>query len=166
MLTYKALIGLVPDYLMELRVEYQPVRSLRSSQHFSLIVPRTMQRSFGDWAFSTGAPKLWNNLPVEVKETTGLEIFKSTIKTFLFYQAFSDQACLCDNTEMTFYLFIYLFENGFQSESFEILMSSQLRRLWVVVSCALGRRRSCRDLGMRLRSILYINITLVLSRLH
>ena len=81
MLTFKALNGLAPDYLKECLVEYQPVTSMRSSQHFSLVVPGTRQQLYGDRAFSSVAPRLWNDLPAEIKATTGMEHYKSTIKT-------------------------------------------------------------------------------------
>ena len=96
MLTFKAHNSLAPDYLMELLVEYQPVRSLISSQHCSLVVPITRQQLHGDWAFSTVAPRLWDDLSVEIKTATSLGHFKSNIKTYLFCQTFPEQSCLCN----------------------------------------------------------------------
>lgn len=88
LLTFKALHGLAPDYIIELLTVYQPQRTLRSNRNRTLVVPRTKQRSYGDRAFSAVAPKLWNALPVDLSAIDTLDSFKSSLKTFLFRQAF------------------------------------------------------------------------------
>ena len=40
-------------------------------------------------AFSVCAPKLWNSLPREIRETENLELFKTSLKTHLFGIAYS-----------------------------------------------------------------------------
>ncbi len=81
MLTYKALHGLAPQYLSALLTLYTPKRLLRSSQAGLLVVPQTRLRSVGDRAFSSYAPRLWNALPLQIREAHNLSIFKSYLKT-------------------------------------------------------------------------------------
>ena len=60
--------------------------SLRSSKHAHLQYtpgPRTYTR-YGDRAFSVAAPKLWNGLPISIRNATSIECFKSNLKRFLF----------------------------------------------------------------------------------
>ena len=42
------------------------------------------QSSFGDRAFEKMAPKLWNNLPQNIRSITDFDKFKSMLKTHLF----------------------------------------------------------------------------------
>ncbi len=88
MLTYKALHGLAPQYLSELLIPYTPTRDLRSSETGVLTVPLTRLRSMGDRAFSSLAPKLWNSLPIEIRQAKTLSTFKSRLKTHFFRVAF------------------------------------------------------------------------------
>ena len=72
---------------LELRI---PTRRLRSSDNYVLNVPRYNLKSYGDRAFSVAAPKLWNNLPLDIKliPTVNVCMFKSKLKD-LFVQVFS-----------------------------------------------------------------------------
>lgn len=88
MLTYNALHGLAPQYLTELLTPYTPKRDLRSSETGLLTVPSTHLRLMGDRAFSSLAPKLWNSLPIEIRQTKSFGIFKSQLKTYFFRLAF------------------------------------------------------------------------------
>ncbi|KAL3045386.1 hypothetical protein OYC64_013622 [Pagothenia borchgrevinki] len=83
-LTYKALHHLAPPYLTDLLILYQPPRSLRSTSAGFLSIPRAKLRSFGDRAFSVAAPKLWNSLPQDLRESESLTLFQSRLKTHLF----------------------------------------------------------------------------------
>ena len=49
-----------------------------------LVTPRLRLRFYDDRAFSVCAPKLWNNLPENVKCSPNLTSFKSNLKTYLF----------------------------------------------------------------------------------
>ncbi len=90
MLTYKALHGLAPQYLAELLIPNTSSRNLRFSLSGLLVVPKTQLRAYwGDRAFSSYAPKLWNSLPADIRETHSLTIFKSRLKTFYFSLAFN-----------------------------------------------------------------------------
>ena len=53
-----------------------------------LVVPKTKTKLYGDRSFAASAPKLWNALPVEIKNPESLDIFKSKVKTHLFRQCY------------------------------------------------------------------------------
>ena len=90
LLTYKALNGLAPQYLSELLVFYDPSRLLRSKDAGYLLVPRIMRATAGGRAFSYKAPQLWNSLPLSVRGSDTVSVFKSRLKTYLFSQAFCE----------------------------------------------------------------------------
>uniref|UniRef100_A0A8C5AN71 Reverse transcriptase domain-containing protein n=1 Tax=Gadus morhua TaxID=8049 RepID=A0A8C5AN71_GADMO len=85
---FKALNGLAPPYLSELLIPYTPSRSLRSADQLFLATPRTRLKHRGERAFAVAAPKLWNTLPRHIRQTTSLCLFKTLVKTHLFYLAF------------------------------------------------------------------------------
>ena len=89
MYVYKALNGLAPKYIADLLTSYTPGRHLRSSNVGLLHIPKTHLGSFGDKAFSTSAPILWNSLPVKIKSAKSLASFKSSLKTYLFNAYFN-----------------------------------------------------------------------------
>ncbi|XP_044183836.1 uncharacterized protein LOC122964347 [Acropora millepora] len=89
LMTYKTLNGLAPSYLTTLITPYHPTRKLRSSSRSTLQVPRVKTSTYGDRAFSSAAPKLWNSLPDHIKSKHTLTSFKSSLKTFLFKLAYS-----------------------------------------------------------------------------
>ena len=84
LLTYKVLNGFAPTYLSELIQPYKNQRNLRSNNQYLLRVPKSRTTTFGDRAFSVCAPKLWNNLPTDVKSSPSIDIFKKKLKTYLF----------------------------------------------------------------------------------
>ena len=81
LLTFKALSGMAPSYISDLLVPYQPSRNLRSADTNLLCVPRSQLVTYGDRAFSIAAPKLWNSLPVHLRNCPSLTVFKSGLKT-------------------------------------------------------------------------------------
>ena len=77
---YKALNGLTPEYITSL---LRPVaetydRRLRSSVNGTLAVPRS-RTSLYDRSFSVSAPRLWNSLPVSLRHSTSLNVFKNNL---------------------------------------------------------------------------------------
>ena len=88
LLTFKALNGLAPLYLTDLLHDYQPTRQLRSGMQHLLKVPSTRYSTVGDRAFSNGAPKLWNNLSLDIRSCRTVETFKTRLKAFMFKQAY------------------------------------------------------------------------------
>ena len=80
-----------PKYLIDLIVVKDSVRSLRSADINGLMleVPRTKYKTFGDRSFAVAAPKLWNQLPKDIKAISAKNSFKKSIKTFLFCKYFN-----------------------------------------------------------------------------
>jgi hypothetical protein len=64
--------GLAPYYLSELLQPYSPPRLLRSSNNRLLKEFRSRTKSYGDRAFKTAAPKLWNKLPLFIQQSKTL----------------------------------------------------------------------------------------------
>ena len=87
-LTYKAIHGTAPAYLCSLVTAYTPARSLRSSRSCILQQPRYKLKSMGGRAFSVSAPRLWNALPPEIRDSPRLDSFKNSLKTHLFRAAY------------------------------------------------------------------------------
>ena len=84
MLTYKALNGLGPRYLVERLLPPRSTRITRASQE-----PGEAQKEkTRNRAFSAVARRLWNNLPPEIREAPSLRIFKTHLKMWMFKQAF------------------------------------------------------------------------------
>ena len=59
--------------------------TLRSDTNNDLVVPRARLR-FGERAFSVAAPRLWNSLPVDIRNAATLDTLKKKLKTFMFYK--------------------------------------------------------------------------------
>ena len=91
-ITHKASYGTAPNYLSSL-VNFKPNSSysLRSNNKYLLSSPnfRTLP-TLGDRAFVAAAPKLWNNLPFDLRCTSDFQVFKRNLNTHLFKKAFSD----------------------------------------------------------------------------
>ena len=89
LLVFKSLNNLAPSYISDLLTPYIPSRSLRSSNQSLLVVPRSIQKSYGDRAFAVAAPRLWNALPIRMRQPGfSLAAFKKCLKTYLFKNAF------------------------------------------------------------------------------
>ena len=93
--TFKVLTSGQPSYLYDLIKAYNPARSLRSSSQFTLTVPPT-KTNLHSRAFEVYAPRLWNSLPVSIREAIVLNIstdcFKSRLKLAFFAQTFCNLA--------------------------------------------------------------------------
>ena len=87
LLTFRALNGLAPIYIVDMLHRHRPTRALRSADNNDLQVPSTSSR-YGDRAFAASAPRLWNALPRELKIATSLTSFKRLLKTHLFRIAY------------------------------------------------------------------------------
>jgi exonuclease III len=89
LVTYKAQHGLAPTYISELLAPFAPAKTgLRSSSEKKLIEPRTRLATYGDRAFEAAAPRLWNKLPVSIRNSANVNVFKKLLKTHLFTQYF------------------------------------------------------------------------------
>ena len=89
LLVYKGLNGLPPAYISELLHYCISSRSLRSSSQRLPSIPRTSLKTYGDRAFSAAGPRLWNGLPLSLRSSNTLTVFKKDLKTYLFKFAFS-----------------------------------------------------------------------------
>ena len=69
LLVYKALNGMAPLYIME------------------LLSYRTCSRTLRSTAVSVAAPKLWNELPLDLRSLDTINLFKKHLKTDLFKKA-------------------------------------------------------------------------------
>ena len=88
LMTYKSLHGKAPNYISELIIVKEPVRTLRSN--VSTILHRTTVNTvtYGERAFSHAAPELWNELPSRIRNSDTLDSFKKSLKTHLFEKHF------------------------------------------------------------------------------
>jgi hypothetical protein len=59
-----------------LSVQYRQGCSLRSENKNMLIVPISRTVTFGDRAFAVSGPKLWNELPLDIKFSVFIDMFK------------------------------------------------------------------------------------------
>jgi len=84
LITYKILNGLAPEYLCTLVKLYAPPRELRSGSQYLLEPILSHSVNYGDRAFSIAAPHLWNNLPLNIRTSETLSVFKTKLKTHLF----------------------------------------------------------------------------------
>ena len=81
---YKSLHHLAPNYLSNCLTLYTPSRNLRSSNdNLRLNYPITRVQA-GDRTFTVAASKGWNNLPMSIRQSASIDIFKKALKTHLF----------------------------------------------------------------------------------
>ena len=91
LITYKAVHGHAPNYIKELIKFKKPEKyNLRSNSDNLLLEIEKMKTytTLGDRAFQVAAPKLWNNLPFNIRSSLLLPSFKKALKTYLFREAF------------------------------------------------------------------------------
>ncbi len=86
---YKAHSNLSPQYLTDLLHPYTPSRTLRSSDLCLLIEPRSRLKKWGDRAFATAGPRLWDSLPLHIRLAPSISAINSALKTYLYYVAFN-----------------------------------------------------------------------------
>ena len=78
-----------PSYLRDLISYKTTSRTLRSSSKNLLSIPKTSLRNFGDRAFTSYSPRLWNDLPHKIRDETNLNSFQTSLKTHLFKLSYS-----------------------------------------------------------------------------
>ena len=90
LLVYECLYGLTPSYLSK-RLSLKPYRGLRSDDKLVLNVPTTKlkTKTYGDRCFSIAGPNLWNQLPSHIRLSESIDVFKRSLKTHLFKDAFN-----------------------------------------------------------------------------
>ena len=75
---------MAPVYLQSLLSIRHSVHNTRSIKAKDMLVPKTNLVAYGDQAFASIAPRLWNDLPVGLRDTKSIEAFKKSLKTYLF----------------------------------------------------------------------------------
>jgi hypothetical protein len=92
LMTYRILKYQEPKYLLELLEPYSSGSGMRlrmADDGVHLNEPRAInERSFNDRSFSYSAPRLYNRLPLYIREINCDESFKKKLKTFLFERAY------------------------------------------------------------------------------
>ena len=81
--TYRSLHGMSPGYLTDMVQPYEPRRRLRSEGRGLVCVPRARSK-YGERTFQYVSSLFWNQLPVDIKTSQSLQVFKKRAKTFLF----------------------------------------------------------------------------------
>jgi len=92
LIVYKSLHNQCPPYIKDLLF-------LKRSNHLVIIpfarlhnllyVPKVSCSTLADRAFAHAAPVLWNSLPLTIRTSSSLAIFKKQLRTFLFKKAFN-----------------------------------------------------------------------------
>ena len=92
LIVYKAIKFKQPKYIVDMIASTvtETQVSLRSSDDpHRLYEPRAVnERAFAERSFAYAAPRLYNKLPVGVKQQSTIQSFKSHLKSFLFSQAY------------------------------------------------------------------------------
>ena len=86
LLTFKTLNGNGPSYIRCLLSEKKCLRS----DNTKLVIPTMNLVKTGERAFSHAAPRLWNQLPQEIRKSETIVIFKKKLKTFYFRKYFGE----------------------------------------------------------------------------
>ena len=92
-LAYQSLAFGQPTYLSLVLTPHQPQRSLRSVNQNLLSVQRCSS-SFGLRSFSYCVPKIWNDIPLSVRQSPSLDSFKRNLKTHYFAYNWPPVDCL------------------------------------------------------------------------
>ena len=90
LLTYKALKFGEPKYLNEYLVPFGLETSVavrHANDRHRLFEPRTVRNS-GERSFQYSAPRLYNKLPVVIKDSENINQFKKRLKTYLFGESY------------------------------------------------------------------------------
>ena len=84
-LTFRCLQNSAPRYLQSIIERYVPGRQLRSATRPTLLrVPSTKTVTYGSRAFSVAAPRIWNELPDELRAKPNEAEFRKSLKTDLY----------------------------------------------------------------------------------
>ena len=89
---FKAIHDLAPSYIKDLiEIKSKSSFNLRSNSGILLEPPiGKMLTTLGARSFHAAAPQLWNSLPLNIRSLTSIDIFKKSLKTYLFRKAFID----------------------------------------------------------------------------
>lgn len=82
---FKSLHGTDPPYIMDLIHIHESKRSLQSNVQNLLHVPQSTLKSRSDYTFAVAAPRLWNSLTENLRQSSLLNELKKHLKTFLLH---------------------------------------------------------------------------------
>ena len=88
-MVYKCLHDMTPPYLADTIKPRKTSRSLRSTTMKYLEEQRSRLVTYGDRSFNVARPKLWNNLPLQIRKSSSIQYFKKELKSHLFKNFFS-----------------------------------------------------------------------------
>ena len=89
LLVYKSLHNQSPSYITDL-LSVKPAANYALRSSAILLCSFQKSTALGDHrAFAHAAPALWNSLPLTIRTSNSLAIFKKQLKTFLFKRAFN-----------------------------------------------------------------------------
>ena len=91
LLVLKALIGLIPWYLVKLLQYQNHSKTLCSNSLELFLQPKSKTKSYGERVFSTCGPRLWNSIPLDIHNSNSVcSLKKKKFKTFLFRKFIDD----------------------------------------------------------------------------
>ena len=86
LMTYRAINRLAPSYLCGLVGSDIKERNLRSRHQHRPKLQNSRRICYGDRSFKAAAPKQWNKLPLNIRQSPTVDCFKSRLKpTYLIY---------------------------------------------------------------------------------
>ena len=84
LLTYKALFMGSPSYLSDL-LHFEKHQQTLRSESTKLLHPGPRSKiNYGHSSFVVAAPRLWNKIPLQIREAKSVTIYRKKIKTFFF----------------------------------------------------------------------------------
>ena len=87
---FKCRHGMAPKYLQDLLEAKENQRQgLKSNNKQLLKVLATTRKTFADRSFSVKGPKLWNDLPDNIRTISSYAEFKKQLKTHLFKSCYN-----------------------------------------------------------------------------
>ena len=82
-------------------------RSLRSNSQDLLMQPTCKTKTYDDRAFSVCAQKIWNTVPLEIRQSSTVLFFKEKLKTFLFTKFIKPRSMLPNYHFLSYILLSY-----------------------------------------------------------
>ena len=82
---------MAPEYLQDLITLHPVARpGLKSEKSFQqLVIPFTRRKTLANRAFSSIAPRWWNQLPTDIKNSQNIDCFKAKLETHLFKEYYN-----------------------------------------------------------------------------
>ena len=103
LLTFQAVKYNKPSYLREVLRNFQPDTNMdlrHGADPYRLDEPRC-NLQLGFRAFQNSAPRLYNRLPLDVKDSANIAVFKRRLKTFIFSDCFTEDDTISEMYRLT-----------------------------------------------------------------